>query len=178
MQQKGLIPHFGSAGILVNCPLIKRALPRNSNAPVHLHAVFLLETLARANANDTGTAESHASAPRRRTRTRPDPATRPSQTARWQQGGSRLAARIFTVKKAQDSARFFISFFTAWTIQANSSSRAACTFKNFRASPLLIVSQTISTTLNFTRLSSIFSPGASFQKLVFQKLTHICAYKL
>jgi hypothetical protein len=80
------------------------------------------------NANDIGTAESHASAPRRRI---PDP-TRPSQTARWQQGGSRLAAgwqqtgsTPFHSKKAQDSAQFFISFFTAWTVQANSSSLAA-----------------------------------------------------
>ena len=59
------------------------------------------------NANDIGTAESHASAPRRRIPDLPpgDPDI----------GGSRMAAgwqqAFFVVKKAQDSAQFFVSDF-------------------------------------------------------------------
>jgi len=69
---------------------------------------FYIETRAR-NANDTGAAEGHASAPRRRTR---HPAWRIHMY------GSRVAARHFLNKKAQDSAQIFVSSFVVRSISS------------------------------------------------------------
>ena len=88
-------------------PVIKKGLTQHVLALRRRRVC--VETLARANANDIDAERTPT------THSRPDPATRRPDN-RGQLNGSRVAARLFTVKKAQDSAQFFILFFAARTV--------------------------------------------------------------